>query len=57
MLVNKNKLVGKMDLEVVGFDYVAQMNENVFLGFIGGSIPVMLKSKTITKDEFDKMCA
>lgn len=57
MLVNRNKLVGKIDLKVVPFDYVAQSNENVFIAYIGGSIPVMLKSKTITKDDFDRMCA
>lgn len=42
----------KMNIEVVSFDYKPKLGENVFLAYILGDIPIMLKSKTMTKEEF-----
>lgn len=52
--VKKNQLQEKFG-EVVLFDYVAKPGENVFTAYIGGSIPVRIRSK-LSYEEFCKIC-
>lgn len=41
--------------EIVPFNYVPKKNENVFVAYIFGDIPVKVKS-TLTYEEFRKIC-
>lgn len=53
--VKKEQLQDKLG-EIVPFDYVPQRkNEHVFIAYLGGTIPVMIKSK-LTYEEFCKIC-
>lgn len=41
--------------QIVPFGYVPKKDEHVFTAYIGGTIPVMIKSK-LTYTEFCKIC-
>lgn len=55
--IRKEQLQDKLG-EIVPFDYVQQKGENehhVFIAYLGGTIPVMIKSK-LTYEQFCKIC-
>jgi hypothetical protein len=55
--VNRSQIKGKLDMVIVPFDYIKQwVDENVFTIYIGGEIPVRVSSRTITEEQFAKMC-
>lgn len=54
--VPKENLVAPADLQIVPWDYIDSNGEYVYVGYLGGDIPVKLMSKTITEEEFKQMC-
>lgn len=54
--INRSQLIAPMDLEIVPFDYKAKQGEFVYPAYIGGEIPVLVRSNTISEEDFDRMC-
>ena len=54
--INKNQIVKKADLEIVPMDYKGKIGENVFMAYLGGTIPIIIKSRSITQSEFSRIC-
>lgn len=54
--VPKENLISSMDIQVVPWDYAAKKGEYTYVGYLGGDIPVLLMSHTITEYEFKQMC-
>lgn len=44
------------DLRIVTFDYKPKLGENIIKGYIGGLILIRMVSKSITQEDFSKMC-
>lgn len=52
--IKQNQLKKKIG-QIVPFDYVGKPEENIFTVYIGGEIPVRVKSK-LTYKEFCRLC-
>jgi hypothetical protein len=56
--MNKNKLIDKLmsDMRIISPDYQPKKGENIIQAYIGGLVPIMFASKTMTQKDFDRIC-